>query len=427
METMSDEERCRELTDSLPGIIYEADRSGRLVFINQAAVAMSGYSREDLAAGLNVAVMVVPEDRERATANFQSVLAGNEIGGQEYTFLRKDGSTFPVIIRSRPAVHAGKIIGLRGFVIDITEHKHTEEALRKSNELFETLTRISPVGIFRADPAGRYTFVNERWSRIAGLAAEEAAGDGWLRSIHPGDRERIREKWRDSVKAGAPFKAEYRFLSRPDGAVAWVICEAVPEQGARGEVRGYVGTVTDITDRKQMEESLLDNERRYQQLSITDSLTGLYNLRHFYERLRTEVSRADRYKQPLSLLLLDIDDFKRYNDTYGHLEGDRVLEKLAEVALQCLRRSDSAYRYGGEEFVAILPHTSGRAGKVSAERIRQEFKKVVFAAGGENHGVTVSIGIAEHARGEEITEFIRRADRNMYRAKEQGKDSVFYA
>jgi len=106
-----------------------------------------------------------------------------------------------------------------------------------------------------------------------------------------------------------------------------------------------------------------------------DDLTQLYNSRHFYDQLKREIERSNRYGQPLALLLLDLDRFKAFNDAYGHIEGDFVLSRLGQVIKRCLREADSAYRYGGEEFTIILPMVTNADGAVTAERISMEFKK----------------------------------------------------
>jgi diguanylate cyclase (GGDEF)-like protein len=118
----------------------------------------------------------------------------------------------------------------------------------------------------------------------------------------------------------------------------------------------------DITDRKRAEEALRDSEQRYRELSIVDGLTQLYNSRHFYVQLKSETERSNRYGQPLTLLLLDLDNFKAFNDAYGHVEGDQVLSRLGQVVKRCLRETDSAYRYGGEEFTILLPMTTSGEG-----------------------------------------------------------------
>ena len=138
-----------------------------------------------------------------------------------------------------------------------------------------------------------------------------------------------------------------------------------------------------------------------------------------------EIDRVDRYKQPLTLLLLDLDDFKRFNDAYGHIEGDRVLKRLGQVIKRCLRQTDSAYRYGGEEFVVLLPMTTGKDGIVTAERIRTEFKNEIFSpAPGQDVHMTVSIGLAQYKPQQDIKAFVHRVDQLMYQGKKNGKNRV---
>jgi diguanylate cyclase (GGDEF)-like protein len=173
------------------------------------------------------------------------------------------------------------------------------------------------------------------------------------------------------------------------------------------------------------EEALRDSENRYRELSIVDDLTKLYNSRHFYFQLKIELDRATRYEQPLTLLLLDLDNFKAFNDAYGHVEGDQVLLRLGQVVKRCLRQTDSAYRYGGEEFTILLPMTTSADSAVTAERIRTEFKKeLFFPAPGQDVHVTVSIGLAQYMPQEEMKAFVHRVDQLMYQGKNSGKDRV---
>ena len=128
----------------------------------------------------------------------------------------------------------------------------------------------------------------------------------------------------------------------------------------------------------------------------------------------------NRYGQPLTLLLLDLDDFKAFNDAYGHVEGDQVLLRLGQVVKRCLRQTDSAYRYGGEEFTILLPMTTSADGAVTAERIRTEFKKETFSpVPGQDVHVTVSIGLAQYKPQEDMKAFVHRVDQLMYQGKEE--------
>ncbi len=163
-------------------------------------------------------------------------------------------------------------------------------------------------------------------------------------------------------------------------------------------------------------------------LSITDDLTGLYNARHFYKQLEMEIERSNRYNHPLSLLLLDIDHFKMYNDTYGHLEGNTVLSTTGKVIEGCLRTLDSAYRFGGEEFTIILPETDGKKAYHVAKRISSAIRSKQFSPKpGKSVGITVSIGIAEYKKNKDMASLIKCADMAMFSAKEQGRNLIIFS
>ena len=164
---------------------------------------------------------------------------------------------------------------------------------------------------------------------------------------------------------------------------------------------------------------------KLQNLAITDGLTKLFNSRHFYNQLDVEVGRCRRYNHPLALLLLDIDHFKDYNDTYGHLEGDKVLVSIGLNIQDCLRAMDSAYRYGGEEFTVILPETNGEEARTVAERIRRKIGSEPHNPDEDNNvSVTISIGVTEYVNGEDVATFVQRADQAMYASKTKGRNVV---
>ncbi|TYT74920.1 GGDEF domain-containing response regulator [Desulfobotulus mexicanus] len=165
---------------------------------------------------------------------------------------------------------------------------------------------------------------------------------------------------------------------------------------------------------------------KLQELSITDELTRLFNSRHFYSRLEKEVERFHRYQRPLSLLLLDIDYFKDYNDSHGHLEGDRVLMRMGAIIKNSLRIMDSAYRYGGEEFTVLLPETEVKEALVVAQRIQEGLASEKFfpASMPQPVYITVSIGITEYITEENLVTFIQRADMAMYCSKKNGRNQI---
>lgn len=174
--------------------------------------------------------------------------------------------------------------------------------------------------------------------------------------------------------------------------------------------------------------TLREKNKELEELSITDSLTGLNNRKHLMEKLAGELIRSERYDRKFSVLMIDIDHFKRYNDTYGHLAGDEVLRRMAEVFRQSIRSSDYAARYGGEEFMLILPETGSGQGVQAAERIRRRVAEEKI--GGEEHSevVTVSVGVASFPEnGDDSNSIISQADVALYRAKQAGRNQVILA
>ena len=167
------------------------------------------------------------------------------------------------------------------FEIEHKKSKETVSLLRESQERFQTLVTISPVGIFRTDADGQTTYVNPQWSQISGLSFEDAIGNGWLNVVHPADREKVVKEWETSTEMEVNSYSEYRFI-RPDGKIAWVKGQAVPDRNAEGEIIGYIGTITDITENKLVEEELRISEAKFSKtfhaspdaITITEIKTG---------------------------------------------------------------------------------------------------------------------------------------------------------
>ncbi|MBF0100476.1 MAG: diguanylate cyclase [Desulfobacterales bacterium] len=180
-----------------------------------------------------------------------------------------------------------------------------------------------------------------------------------------------------------------------------------------------------VIKERELEKERNEMLEKLKKMAITDALTKLYNSRYFYQQLEIEVGRHNRYKHPISLMLLDIDHFKQFNDSYGHLEGDKVLMILGKIIRCCLRKSDTGYRYGGEEFTIILPETNIIDAEIVAKRVQETLKhETITPLPGKVHNITVSIGITEYVYGEELSEFIQRADKAMYQSKANGRNQI---
>jgi len=323
-------------------------------------------------------------------------------------------------------------------------HTATEKSLRENSERLSAILEGLTVPTFVINADHITTHWNLACEKITGVPAREVIGtrQQW-RAFYPSERpvmadlivDEVLESqilkhysgmYRRSPLKDDAFEAEDFFPHLGPGG-KWLFFTAAPLKDSTGAVTGAIETLQDITDRKTAELALCESERRHRELSITDGLTGLYNSRHFYTRAHEEVERCNRYATPLSLILLDVDNFKRFNDTYGHLEGDRVLAELAEVIRAEIRGSDSAYRYGGEEFIVLFPETVPADAEVVAERIRRAFAEREFPpAPGERVHMAISIGGGCYQPGEALIPFVKRIDGAMYAAKKLGKNRVVF-
>jgi diguanylate cyclase (GGDEF)-like protein len=183
---------------------------------------------------------------------------------------------------------------------------------------------------------------------------------------------------------------------------------------------GFVVTAQDITEKKYLEEQLKQKSEQLNRLAITDDLTGLYNSRHFYVAIKSELSRYKRHlDRKLSLVYMDVDKFKEYNDSEGHLMGDGVLKALGDVINICIRKDvDAGFRYGGDEFVVTLPDTDKFQAKIAAERILEQFCALKLGK------TSLSIGIAEASADDDEKTLVRKADTAMYVSKRRGGKQV---
>jgi len=247
--------RYRELANSLPEIVFEIDLTGKITFFSQRALEITGFTREELEKGFNILSVVVPEERERAMENIKKSLAEEDHGANEYTLFRKDGTTYPAIVRTAPIISENKVIGLRGLALDITDRKKTEKALQESETKFRMYVENSPVAVFVANTEGKYEYVNEAASKLLGYSAKELMG----MSIHPivfkAELPAFFDNFATVQKTGKILKE--RRLKNKDGQAVYAILNAVKLPDGK-----LMAFCENITERKHAEEALKESEKR---------------------------------------------------------------------------------------------------------------------------------------------------------------------
>ncbi len=250
----------------------------------------------------------------------------------------------------------------------------------------------------------------------------------WADRMHPEDRQRVVDFCVSQSKAGIDHEADYRALTK-DGSYVWLRDVVHVVRREDGTVNSLVGFMFDISERKKTEEKLLHLQRELQDLSFKDGLTGIANRRRFDAVVTTEWDAARHDKRPLSLIMIDIDYFKNYNDHYGHIQGDDCLKRVA-MALKsgATRPRDFLARYGGEEFALVLPDTDENGAEHVAMRCREalDSEQLPHATSPIAKTVTVSIGsgtVIPSGENDPVP-FIEGVDRALYRAKQAGRNSL---
>jgi diguanylate cyclase (GGDEF)-like protein/PAS domain S-box-containing protein len=415
--------RIRSMADYFQAVIDSTQRiiltTDRELFIDRVNVEWDrqaeGYGVSVLREGLEGKSLLdfIPDDRrERYRSICRAIIdagvAARDQRHNEEFDIDLGGERKHLLLNIAPLIDSDDaLVGLVFIITDISVRKRAEEMLRvernKLNAIMDgmgdavmivdndlTVTYMNKLmkNTFGAEAVGRkcYAVIAGRSSRCPGCG--EGEGDKTAVEI--------------AGENGRHYLATHTTVTDVDGAVS------------------IIGVYKDITFRKEMEEEL-------RRLTITDNLTGLFNKRHFMAKLEDETIRCVRQGTPLALLFLDIDKFKSFNDTYGHVEGDACLAALGRLIRSAIRdHVDAGFRYGGEEFTVLLPGTDAAQAAAVADRMRDDFRAIVFTPEVDGRRVevtkTFSVGVASFAAGESLASFIERADDAMYRAKRAGGD-----
>ena len=311
---------------------------------------------------------------------------------------------------------------------DMQLHKIQKE-LMKSEIRFQQIVETANEGILIFDEHFKISFANNNMASILGYTVDEMLGRSYC-SFFPEEQLDICLKQEAKRKNGEDSVYECRLL-RKDGHCHWFLVSAKAIMDESGKFKGSFAMLTDINARKEMELLLEESNRQLTELSNKDSLTGIANRRCFDATLEHEYLRLSRSNSKLSIILIDIDYFKEYNDYYGHVKGDECLRQIGSVLADCINRSvDLAARYGGEEFVCILPDTDIQSAVETAERIRQKIQdlKIEHKKSQVSDYVTASFGVitVEYSPDRSLAEIIAAADKLLYKAKVSGRNRIEY-
>lgn len=415
-----------------PDLTYVKDTASRFAAVNQAVAHLHGFDRPEDIVGKTDFDLDTPEHAAQLFADEQHLLqTGEAITDVEDAVLDVDGeprwySTSKVVLRNRD----GDIIGLTGVTRDITADKHIRRQLMDSrNQLSYAMTEMAD-GVAMFDANKVLVFCNDQYRLSFPLTWDVRRPGVHLRtileaSVRTGEQlvpaGTDPQAWIETVLADLSTDSEQE-AELYDGR--WLHIRTRSTRDGQAMV-----VVSDFSKLKQAEVALMTAAEQLKLLADTDGLTGLVNRRAFDKALDNEVARCARSGAPLSLLMIDVDHFKAYNDHYGHPAGDECLRLVSACLRDIVRRpADIVARYGGEEFVAILPETD----EDGAYFVAQEFRKALKAlqlphAGSPKQIVTVSVGIATYGQGNYLryaAELVSMADEALYGAKAAGRDRI---
>jgi diguanylate cyclase (GGDEF)-like protein/PAS domain S-box-containing protein len=549
-ERKADEADMREkraflqsLIEYLPILIFAKSFKGEtadsLVVWNKTAEHVMGYAAEQVIGKSNKEIFPSKVADTLNALDRQMLADPRVVVIPEFPYRRPDGALRYLHSISVPLFgETGKVDYILGIVEDITVRRAQEWTLRNQKAEMEAVNEALPLGLFRTDADGNVIYINHAFEKMTGLDLDEVRHHGWVRAVHPDDRDAAVEEWNAAIQNNLPYQSSQRFQHR-DGRILWISLKAAQIK-LDGKIRGYVGSVDDVTARRLAEEAVVKGERwlrtitdnlpaliayidaderyrfcnihyerelnrrggnmlgrriadvvgrdsyayspqriaaalrgenvrferesvdddgeshywrveyipdiqgdvvagfysmvlditelkqvenRLRNLARTDSLTGLANRSYFTETLIEAIKRSDLDESLLAVLFLDIDQFKAFNDSFGHLGGDTVLREFSRRLGSCIRHTDMVARLAGDEFVILLEAMkSSEEMEIVAKKIIREMERDFDVLGNPCH-VTTSVGITIRRSGEnDIETLLRRADDALYAAKAAGRN-----
>lgn len=404
--------KLQHIIEQSDDLMMITDCEGVIEYVNGAYTKLTGWEKEKLLGVKPSLLKSGKSPQEFYDEMWKTILSGKTYKGniqnrkKDKSYYWEEKTITPIRLNGDTITHfisTGK---------DITDQIQLKEALEESAHLFKTLTESSLAGIFLYQE--NFLYANQAYTSSLGYTLEELKQMTPMDIVVPEDRELIAQRMQSRLRGELHDQITYQDIKiiTKSGEIRWFYIAIVTVK-YHGKWTG-LGTAIDMTERKHMEQQL---ERTAQ----TDILTGLYNRLKFDEIIAREISCVSRHNSSFSLIYLDIDFFKKINDTHGHDVGDIILKEISEIIRKTIRVSDYPFRWGGEEFIIICPSTPMDDAKVLAERLREGVEKTLFVAGGKT---TISVGVTPYCVGETVDEMIKRGDSALYQAKKEGRNRV---
>lgn len=411
------ESRFRDMANSAPMLLWLTNAAGESIFFNQRWLDFTGRTLEqELNDGWRDKVH--PDDRLTYEHTYQQAVQNHQEFVNEYRLLHVDGNYRWILDTGKPRYsRQGEFIGYIGSCLDISDRKQVEQELKLRERQFRQIFELAPAGMSILDLQGRFLNVNQALCDLLGYTKAELLRTTWLEMTHPDDLPSNLSLIQKIVSGEIPHaQLEKRYLNKT-GETLYAVVSIAPLQNSRDEMHQLAVQVIDITERKRAEEQLIHD-------AIHDGLTGLANRVFFMNQLQMALKMSERHSgYEFAILFVDVDRFKRINDSLGHVVGDQLLVAIANVLTRCTKPTDTVARLGGDEFAILLEdiHDIHDAIRV-AQRIQDDLVPP-FRLAGHDVVTTASIGIvlsaADYQHG---TELMRDADIAMYRAKDNGRN-----